>query len=135
MPESDPVGDRPLDVRITVDADAPEAVVHVSLSGRLDISSVEHFEHALRRAQTASPDLMVFDLRRLDGLDPTGLFALLGAHGRMRAQAARVIFLRGSPAIQRLFRRVGLEDLLEFREVLGWEEPRSEMSGWWWQDP
>lgn len=88
--------------------------VRVALQGELDISSAEHVEQELRRAEEKSPTIMVLDLRPLQFIDSTGLRLLLAADLRARRDGRRLVIVRGPDAVHRVFRIALLDRRLEF---------------------
>lgn len=89
----------------------------LSLVGSLDVSTSEILEHALRRVEAAEPRVLVLDLRELGDLDASGLLVILGAMGRTRRRGGRAVLVRGPRKVQRIFGRVGLDDLLPFVDL------------------
>ena len=98
---------------LDVETEDRNGLVHVALKGELDLSTVAKVQDELRRVEEGEPPVMVLDLSRLTFLDSTGLGAIV--HGwRLAADHGRVLQITdASPAIRRLLKVTGLEDLLE----------------------
>jgi anti-anti-sigma factor len=88
-------------------------VVHVRLTGELDISSAPKVEDELARVEPDRPGLIVLDLRQLAFMDSTGLRLLIAADTRARQQSRRLTSVKGPDAVQRVFRITRLEERLE----------------------
>jgi anti-anti-sigma factor len=87
--------------------------VTVSLKGELDLSSVGKVEDELKRVEADEPTLLVLDLSQLSFLDSTGLRAVVTADERARTNGRRLVVVRGSDAVQRVFAITRLEERLE----------------------
>src|SRR5829696_4824194 len=88
-------------------------IVHVRLSGELDISSAPKVEDELARIEPERPELIVLDLRNLAFMDSTGLRLLIAADTRARQQGRSLKIVRGPEPVQRVFRITRLEERLE----------------------
>jgi anti-anti-sigma factor len=88
-------------------------LVHLRLSGELDISTAPKVEDELARVEPKRPELIVLDLRNLAFMDSTGLRLLIAADTRARQQSRRLTIVRGPEAVQRVFRITRLEERLE----------------------
>jgi len=88
-------------------------IVHVRLSGELDISSAPKVEDELARVEPDRPELIVLDLRNLAFMDSTGLRLLIAADTRARQQDRRLAIVKGPEPVQRVFRITRLEERLE----------------------
>lgn len=82
-------------------------------AGELDIATVRKLEAAL--VEHAEPGQSVaIDLRGLEFIDTAGLRLVLEQHERVKASGGRLVLVRGSESVQRLFEIAGLADVLEF---------------------
>ena len=90
-----------------------EGAVRLALTGELDISSAPRVEEELERLESASPGLLVLDLRGLVFMDSTGLRLIVSADARAREQGRRLAVVRGPEAVQRIFRVTRLEERLD----------------------
>ena len=88
-------------------------LVHLRLSGELDISTAPKVEDELARVEPNRPELIVLDLRNLAFMDSTGLRLLIAADTRARQQNRRLTIVKGPEAVQRVFRITRLEERLE----------------------
>jgi len=86
----------------------------VGLFGELDISEVEQVEAVLATAEAKEPSLLVIDLRRLEFMDSSGIRLVVEADLRARDQGRRLVFVRGSDAVHRVFTIALLDRRLEF---------------------
>jgi anti-anti-sigma factor len=86
----------------------------VSLEGELDLSFAAEVERAIAEAEAKRPKILVLDLRRLSFIDSTGLRIVLATDARAHAAGRRLLVVRGSEPVHRVFRIAMLEDRLEF---------------------
>jgi anti-sigma B factor antagonist len=87
---------------LTIEEYEPGAV-RFALRGELDLAHAYTFDEELRRAEARHPSCVVIDLRELTFLDSSGLARLLAARRRARRLGHRLLLVRGSAAVQRLF--------------------------------
>jgi anti-anti-sigma factor len=99
-----------LEVTVTRDADRHT----VALAGELDISTAARAEAALAEAESGSARMIVLDLSGLTFMDSTGVRLALAATARSREDSDRLRFVRGGPAVQRVFELSGVADTLPF---------------------
>ena len=90
-----------------------DGLVHMTLVGELDLSSVAKVQEELRRIEARAPATLVVDLSKLSFLDSTGLRCIVTADERAREQGRRVVIVRGPDAVQRVFAITRLEERLE----------------------
>jgi anti-sigma B factor antagonist len=90
-----------------------DGLVHVSLVGELDLSTVAKVQDELRRVEDAAPPTVVLDLSKLTFLDSTGLRCIVTADERARDAGRRVVIVRGPDPVQRVFSITRLEERLE----------------------
>lgn len=88
----------------------------LSLYGELDMAGARVLERRLLMAEAAGSQNLVLDLSGLQFLDSTGLFALLQAQDRWRAQGREVSLLRAPRAVQRVFELTETERLFSFED-------------------
>ena len=81
----------------------------VRVTGELDIATTPQLERTLRGPE-AQAQLVVLDLTELTFIDSSGVHAIVDASVRARDAGRRLIFLRGSSAVDRM---------LELAEVAG----------------
>jgi anti-sigma B factor antagonist len=80
---------RPFEIRTRQDADATT----VTISGELDLASVDQLSDAIRAAEESSRRSIVLDLSELSFMDSTGLSALLAARKRASENNHQLRFL------------------------------------------
>jgi anti-sigma B factor antagonist len=87
--------------------------VQLRLTGELDIASAANLEAELGRVEDGGPALIVIDLRPLEFMDSSGLRSLVAADTRAREQGRRLVLIRGSERVQRVFSITRLDERLE----------------------
>jgi anti-sigma B factor antagonist len=87
--------------------------VRVHLRGELDLEHAYTFDEELRRVEERRPACVVLDLRELTFLDSCGLARLLAARRRARRAGHRLVLVRGTPAVQRLFAMTAVQEAFE----------------------
>jgi anti-anti-sigma factor len=90
--------------------------VHVRVRGALDLGHAYRFDDAMRRVERGGDHCIVVDLSELDFLDSTGIARLVALRRRARRTGRRLVLVRGSRAVQRLF---SLAALTEHFEIVG----------------
>jgi len=101
--------------------DGGRDAVWVHLQGELDLATVPQLTQTLRRPELQAR-LVVLDLRELTFIDSSGVHAIVEADSRARRDGRRLVVLRGSANVDRLFTLTGSSDRLEFGD-LDPEEP------------
>lgn len=96
----------------SVETDAQEDVLHLSLVGECDLSTVEALKDALDTARKDGRRILV-DLERLEFLDSTCLRTLLEAHAA-DPDAPPITFRRGPANVMRVFEIAGILDRFSF---------------------
>jgi len=87
--------------------------VRIGLKGELDLEHAYTFDEELRRAEARAPDCICLDLRELSFLDSCGLARLVAARRRARKAGHRLVLVRGSAAVQRLFQLTAVDEAFE----------------------
>ena len=100
---------KPLELRIEHDQGAPRLVV----SGELDLASAEVLAGQLKQLESTEPPLLVLDLRELDFMDSTGLRTVIAADNRAKDRGARLVIVRASEEVNRVFRLTRMDEHLE----------------------
>jgi anti-anti-sigma factor len=90
-----------------------EGQTRVALAGELDIASAPRFEEALEQAEANAPAVLLLDLRKVEFMDSTGLRAVIAADERARSAGRRLVIIRGTPAVERVFSVTQLDQRLE----------------------
>jgi len=85
---------------------------HVALAGELDIASTKGLDQKLASLENDAA-VIVLDLRSVDFIDSTGVRALIAADERARSNGRRLVIVRGSSAVDRLFSVTQLDQRLE----------------------
>jgi anti-sigma B factor antagonist len=86
----------------------------IKLVGDLDLASAPHAEGEIGAALTDTHEVIVVDLSELAFIDSSGITALLRLEARSRADSDRLVFLRGTPAVQRVLALCGVDGQLKF---------------------
>ena len=98
----------------SVESDERDDVIHLSLVGECDLSTVEALTEALEMARKDGRRVLV-DLERLEFLDSTCLRTLLEAYAASPG-APRMTFRRGPKQVMRVFEIAGLMDRFPFED-------------------
>ena len=97
---------------LTIEEYEPGAV-RFALRGELDLAHAYTFDEELRTVEATSPSCVVIDLRELTFLDSCGLARLIAARRRARRLGHRLLLVRGSAAVQRLFALAAVDEAFE----------------------
>jgi anti-anti-sigma factor len=97
---------------LTIEELDPSTVL-IALRGELDLAHAYSFDDDLRRIEAERPACVVIDLRELSFLDSCGLARLLAARRRARKLGHRLVLVRGSAAVQKLFALTAVDDAFE----------------------
>ena len=100
---------KPLELRTEQDQGTPRLIV----SGELDLASAEELEAGLKQLESAEPDVLVLDLRELDFMDSTGLRTVIAADARAKERSGRLVVVRASEEVDRVFRLTRMDQHLE----------------------
>jgi anti-anti-sigma factor len=98
---------------LEVESTERDGLVHVSLRGELDLSTVGKVDDELKSVEGAGPKIVLLDLSNLTFLDSTGLRCVVRADDRAREEGRRLVVVKGPEAVQRVFEITRLEDRLE----------------------
>ncbi len=90
------------------------AWVHVA--GELDFATAPQLERTLRETQHTAR-LVLLDLRELTFIDSAGVHAIVSASIDARQRGRRLVLLRGSPNVDRLFTLAGRSDAVEIGDL------------------
>jgi anti-sigma B factor antagonist len=91
------------------------AVVLVTLRGELDLLSTSELEPELERlAEEPGVSVVALDLRALDFMDSSGLRLVVMAQQRLEEAGRRLVLVRGSQPVQRVFEITRMTERLEF---------------------
>jgi anti-anti-sigma factor len=87
----------------------------VLLRGELDLLATAELEPELARlAEEPGVDTVTLDLRRLDFLDSRGLQAVMLAERLLDENERRLVIVRGTSLVQRVFELTRMSERLEF---------------------
>ena len=89
----------------------------VTVCGELDIATVPELARTLRDEETSS-EVVIVDLRGVDCVDSSGLHVIITTHMRLSRAGRRLIVVRGSTAVQRVFALSGVDRELELVDTL-----------------
>ena len=98
------------------------AWVHVA--GALDLATSPQLERTL---EASAARLVVLDMRDLGFMDCSGAHAIIDASHRAREEGRRLILLRGTPNVDRVFALTGSADELEIGDIEPLLEPPGQM--------
>ena len=87
--------------------------VKISLRGELDLEHAYTFDEELRRIEDSDVTCICLDLRELTFLDSCGLARLVAARRRARKAGRRLVLVRGSAAVQRVFQLTAVDEAFE----------------------
>ena len=90
------------------------AWVHVA--GELDFATAPQLERTLRETQQRGR-LVLLDLRELTFMDSAGVHTIVNASINARQRGRRLVVLRGSPNVDRLFTLTGSSDAVEISDL------------------
>jgi anti-anti-sigma factor len=90
-----------------------EGQARIALVGELDIASAPQFEEGLEKVEAGAPAVLVLDLRKVEFIDSTGLRAVISADERARSAGRRLVIIRGTTAVERVFSVTQLDQRLE----------------------
>jgi anti-anti-sigma factor len=98
---------------LQVESAERDGLVHVSLRGELDLSTVGKVDDELERWEVPSSHVLLLDLSELTFLDSTGLRCVVRADERAREEGRRLVVVKGPEAVQRVFEITRLQDRIE----------------------
>lgn len=87
--------------------------VQVTIEGSLDLARAYDFDDSMRRIERDAPGCVVLDLRALEFLDTSGLSRIVALRRRCRRTGRRLVLVRGSNAVQRLFSLTAMNEHFE----------------------
>jgi anti-sigma B factor antagonist len=90
-----------------------DETVQIGVNGALDLPRAYDFDDAMRRIERDGADRIVLDLRGVEFLDSTGLARLLAVRRRCHRTGRRLILIRGSRAVQRIFAVAAIDHQFE----------------------
>jgi anti-sigma B factor antagonist len=88
----------------------------VYVSGELDLATTPQFEQTLRAAQ-ADAELVILDLRGLVFIDSSAMHVIIDASVQAREVGRRLVLLRASTNVERMFKLAGAQDDVEIVDL------------------
>jgi anti-sigma B factor antagonist len=99
--------------QLEVRTETTDGATRVVLQGELDIASTPLLDAELEKLEGAEPPVMVIDLRGVEFMDSTGLRAMVAADARAKEAGRRLAIVRGSKAVERVFKLTRLDESLD----------------------
>ena len=90
-----------------------EKAVRIGLRGELDFEHAYTFDEELRRVEALDVRCICLDLRELTFLDSCGLARLVAARRRALKAGRRLVLVRGSANVQRVFQLTAVDEAFE----------------------
>jgi anti-anti-sigma factor len=100
--------------QVDVSHDGPSATATVTITGDIDLASVDSLERARDRALSGSPSLVLIDLSEVRFVDSSGLKFLIETNRLSLDGGWRLKLLKPSEAVMRPFVLTGVEKHLPF---------------------
>jgi anti-sigma B factor antagonist len=91
----------------------------LNVAGEIDMATAPDLQEAIDAALESSPHELWIDLTATAFMDSTGVHALLGASGRLRARNCRLAIICPDGAVRRLFQITGIDGALEIHPDRG----------------
>jgi anti-sigma B factor antagonist len=85
----------------------------------IDITNASQFREALLAAAGRGAGIIVVDLSRTQFCDSAGLYALVAAHKRARADGGEIRLVTSGPNVLRIFAITGLDRVISCHSDLG----------------
>jgi anti-sigma B factor antagonist len=102
-------------MRFSFETELRGALAIVELRGELDLLATAALEPELERlADEPGVDVVALDLRPLDFLDSNGLRVMVLANQRLDSNERRLVLVRGSSDVQRVFEITHMAERLDF---------------------
>ena len=96
-------------------ADRSNGEARVKLTGEFDISGRDLADEVL--ASVADAPKIVLDLSELEFIDSMGIHFVVTAHQAAEEAGREFTIVRGGPEVDRIFKLVGLSDVLPFEDA------------------
>jgi anti-anti-sigma factor len=87
--------------------------VKIALRGELDLEHAYTFDEELKRVEALELRCICLDLRELTFLDSCGLARLVAARRRAMKAGRRLVIVRGTAAVQRVFQLTAVDEAFE----------------------
>jgi anti-sigma B factor antagonist len=100
----------------TLDSERRGATHTITPRGELDVASSPQLETELLRVEATDAKSIVLDLSGLDFIGSTGVKVIVAADARSRADSNRLVLLRPSDSVSRVFVICGMGDWPAFTD-------------------
>ncbi len=105
--------------KLAIDRGERDGLTVLVLSGDLDIAGADALDEELLQVESsARSGVLALDLREISFLDSSGLRVLLAADARARGDGRRLVLVRGSAVVHRVFEIALLDRRLTFVDDL-----------------
>ncbi len=102
--------------------------ISFSLTGELDLSTLEQLETALEGSLDGTPETVVVDLRNLTFLDSSGLRLMLALNADLREEGGRLVLVQGPRRVHRVLELTRADEELEIVGEAAEIDPRRDVS-------
>jgi anti-anti-sigma factor len=103
---------------LSLQQESRNGVTRIAVAGELDMASAPTLAQSLTEAEREGTHAILLDLRDLAFIDSSGLYAILSASTRARANGHRLVVDGSSGVARRLFELTGTEFLVEDQEFV-----------------
>src|SRR4029079_16540688 len=101
----------------SVTVDDVRNTIRIAPRGELDGAAVTRVDDVVRACEQEPASTIMLDLRDVTFLDTTGLHALLQAGSLARGNGHRLLFVRVSAPVRKVFGVTGMESVLDEHEA------------------
>jgi len=106
-----------LNMSIGVNAQVQKNILFVDLSGELDQSTSQQVKNKLTlMLESYEIQHIVFNLKRLDFMDSSGIGIILGRYNQLKDHGGRVFVVGMNPVVSRVFYLSGLNQIITIIE-------------------
>jgi anti-sigma B factor antagonist len=84
----------------------------IRLAGEFDLACAQDFRERSKAIDNDAFRRVVLDLRKLTFIDSTGLRLIIDLWKRSREKGLEIVVVRGSEAVQRVFKITGMDEVL-----------------------
>jgi anti-sigma B factor antagonist len=110
--------------RFTLSSERHGGAHTIAPSGDLDVATSSQLEAELLRVEATDATSIVLDLSGLDFIGATGLQVIVDADARSRAHANRLVLVRPSESVSRVFVICGMGDWAGVHRLTGRQRPQ-----------
>jgi len=102
---------------IGINAQVQKNILFVDLSGELDQSTSQQVKNKLQlMLETYEVRHIIFNLKRLDFMDSSGIGIILGRYNQVKDQGGRVFVVGMNPVVSKVFYLSGLNQIITIIE-------------------